>query len=548
MATTETLALRLEADVSQWEAAFGKAQAGMGKLGAATDKLTKEVGGLGTAFQRSSSLFDVQIGKLTEKVKKQEGIWDQLVKKMVSAEIVVSGLGKAWQAAGDYLKGAFDRSKIDPALAGINQMRQLTEDWTTAWQRAVDRVLNTIAEGMYGDETRTRGGAARVSARESALRELRERGIQTYEDAVPGTLEYGLQQQLEQGSDYRDAYGRWYGQHQARAFGGVTAMQTAMGLTTAAIARDQGVAARGKLSPSLLRLGAGIIGDRYGGVQGQGIIGGIQRLWGPTPKKKAGGRQRQIGGFSSVYESIGGVFRGFTADEAGDWGASDEGTIGGALTGAGGLRFGGSGLLGLGGAGAMPNVEAAQQRIEELNAQLGDSTSAIGGSLAALTGGLTAAVDAAIAGNENIAKAALKGAAGVLRGIALQATGLAAFETAKAFVFPALAGQHLVAAAKMAGVAALTGALAAGAGAAAGGGGGGGGGTAPSSSAVPGGGFAQNRSSAQGSGGNTYIINVTGYTSRQEAAVAVAQGIREAEAAGRIRSPASKTTRYGTGR
>jgi hypothetical protein len=180
-------------------------------------------------------------------------------------------------------------------------------------------------------------------------------------------------------------------------------------------------------------------------------------------------------------------------------------------------------------------------RQQELADQLNDTTSAAGAAFATLSGGLTAAVDAAITSSDSITRAAAKASAGVLKSLAVEAAGRAAFEGALAIGSLAIgdarsAATHGLAAAKFAAVAGLEGSLAAGLGALASSGGGGGGGG--SSAGAPAGGFGSPTGGS--SGGGNITVNVTvGYGFDGDAAklgATLARTIRSAQLQGRTRT------------
>lgn len=497
----EKLGLELEADAKEWTSGFEQSEQSVKKLGKAVDEVVAKTGHFGKALSAAASTgtgkfgellqqqqkaiksFDALINRSEAAGKKQEGIWDKITGKLVSAEFYTQAVGKALDVAGKYLAGAFERAKIDPALAAMNELRLATEGWIKDVERGLDSLLNkgaqVIQSTAHGFSARQVEFALEERARRNGTSVDQER--QRYvNDQYAGGL----------------ALGGYGGTEEQRGVGGVG---------------------------SSFFTGAAF--------QGKDVA-----QWGATRKRTR--TQRTYGGISTVYDTVGGTLAG-AGQAPGSWGDTSTPTIGGALTGFG--RFGGSGMYAANG--NMPNVAGQQREIEKLNAALGDQTSAIGGSLAALTGGLTAAVDAAISGHESIGKAALKGAGAVLKSIALQATGYAAFEAAQAWVFPAAAALHLTAAAKMAGVAALTGVLAAGAGALAGGGGGGG---ARGSSAATGGYASRPSSGPGGQGGNTIIVNINGfYGDEKQAIPAIHRGLEKAEQARRVRPASSRVVRYG---
>lgn len=537
---TETIGLQLEADTRAWDAAFSAAEKSASQLGGEVGKVTsklaeaeKKVASFGSALSSTGTKGFAAFGGLLrqqqESIKalealgrQQEGIWSKVTKKVIEAEVVIGGLKRAWQAVGDYMDGAFARAKIDPALAGINQMREATEEWTRTWHSAVDGVLNRIAEGLYGDPTRTKQGAVSLSARESALRELADKG---YPVNIPG---------FETSPEYRDAYGRYFNQYSRRA--GIDAG------SQVERARLQAVLATTATLPATLaaqqaRAGGGIAGVAAltgGAFQGQDVAG-----WGD-----AGGRSSGRGrGRGAPLDLTSWLNRPGQQSASSFFDVEEEQTTSGGVFG----RLGGLGRR-LGGMDPLKQISelkkalsdaALQGRLQEIQ----DETTAIGGALATLTGGLTAAVDAAIAGNESIGRAFLKGSAQVLKGIALKATGLAAFEGAMAWVEPLESARHLTAAGKLLAAAAISGTLAAGAGGLAGAIGGGGG---RGSSAATGGYSSRPSSGPAAQGGNTYNVNINGfYGDERQAIPAIHRGLEKAEQSRRVRPSSSRVVRYG---
>lgn len=141
--TTEIINLKLEADASGWDKAFRLAEESVGKLG---KEVTKGEAAFGKLVKIANDA-DKAIEKLGSK-EGSGGALDGLIKKFFTMELATKAAGKAFQIAGDYLKGAFERAKIDPALAGINQLRIATESWTTELESSLDRILNKAAKSV----------------------------------------------------------------------------------------------------------------------------------------------------------------------------------------------------------------------------------------------------------------------------------------------------------------------------------------------------------------------------------------------------------------
>lgn len=157
----EKIGLLLDVE-NKWDDAFKQAERAAAKAGATIDTTTKKATAFGSAISGAATKGVADFGKLTKqaldaekamaglglKTKAQGGLLDDLGKKIATAELITKGFGMALQIAGDYLKGAFDRAKIDPALAGINELRLATEGWTTQLEHDLDRVLNKAARGI----------------------------------------------------------------------------------------------------------------------------------------------------------------------------------------------------------------------------------------------------------------------------------------------------------------------------------------------------------------------------------------------------------------
>jgi hypothetical protein len=567
---TKDVSIRILADVNGLKKSVADAQRSLGGLTGHTNKLgdaligvQKQAGALGGAFGASIGMMPEKFGGLVKEVvatnarlKEQGDILGGLTKKLITAEMVIGGLGKAWQAVGNYMQGAFERSKVDPALAGINQMRQLTEDWTTAWQSAVDRVLNTIAGGLYGDETVSRRGRVSTNAKDYALRKLGfdpenitnlERRVVENSDAYGSALDEGK----------RWAEERERSRETARS-NAAQKQLLAQGLTSAAIARDLGFAGVGQLSPALLQLGQSIVGDRYGGIQGQGIVGGFQRLWGEKPKKKPGG--------GSSAPTSGGVF-GVGADYL-QYGVNQAWNTGsGIFTGFGGGSFDGAGfggLLGLGqtvndgdldamyGVGGDARKDAASAFFGGAGAGVTKVSGPLDAAKEALSGfsdALGASVAASLAAGEMSAKAAFKAAAAEMKALAIKSGVLALASGVKAIFGNPLAakeaaGHAATAAAAGAAYATLSGLA---------GGGGSGGGAAPGGGSGYGGGGGYSsqpasyfvpHGSRDGSGPNAQNVTINIGVAGEGAGQVIATELEKARQSGRHRSESTRVVKY----
>lgn len=153
-------------------------------------------------------------------------------------------------------------------------------------------------------------------------------------------------------------------------------------------------------------------------------------------------------------------------------------------------------------------VEVANRKQEEYNEKQKKFAAEIGQYGAAAAAPIAQALDAAAFSGKNLLKAIKEQASAKLRGLGIEYTVRASAEVAEAFAFPALAGTHLLAAAKFAGVAAAS----FGGAALLGGGGGsatavttGGGGSSTTTAS----GFGNNTTGAGGNaGGGSIIVNV----------------------------------------
>jgi hypothetical protein len=192
-----------------------------------------------------------------------------------------------------------------------------------------------------------------------------------------------------------------------------------------------------------------------------------------------------------------------------------------------------------------------KDELADLRKELQDTSTAAGASYAALSSGIAAAVDAAITGSDSIGRAAAKASGGVLKALAVEATGKAAWyaleaagygimgNAAKASASLALAGGYAAEAVALGGLAAGLGALA---------GGGGGGGARPGYGAgAAGGGY---MSHGGGGGGDAISITVNvgdgfGGTAGGDVSKQVAEGVsralRQAERQGSRRSYTTAT-------
>lgn len=153
-------------------------------------------------------------------------------------------------------------------------------------------------------------------------------------------------------------------------------------------------------------------------------------------------------------------------------------------------------------------VEAANRKQEEYNEKQKKFAAEIGQYGAAAAAPIAQALDAAAFSGKNLLKAIKEQASAKLRGLGIEYTVRAGAEVAEAFALPALAGTHLLAAAKFTGVAAAS----FGGAALLGGGGGsatavttGGGGSSTTTAS----GFGNNTTGAGGNaGGGSIIVNV----------------------------------------
>lgn len=214
--------------------------------------------------------------------------------------------------------------------------------------------------------------------------------------------------------------------------------------------------------------------------------------------------------------------------------------------------------LNIGGESFQGNADLAGRadELHDLKQALNDTSTAAGASYAALSAGLGAAVDAAITGSDSIARAAARASSGVLKSLAIEATGKAGWYLVEAGAYAlhgnaAQASASLVLAGEYAAKAGLLGTLAAGLNAASssgGGGGGGGGGGRPGYGAgAAGGGYM-----SHGGGGGAQGINITvvvgegfggaaGGDVSKQVADGVSRALRQAERQGSRRNYTTAT-------
>ena len=163
----KTLNLRITADtrglqkgVADAQRALGgllKTQPQIGKLGSSLGEIGDQLQGKGK-FSAALGQKDVftqhsaNLGKLMAEVKKvapalkpAQSEMDQFLGKFTKLQFAVDAIKKSFELAGNYVKGAFERAKIDPALEGLDRLRKRTEEWTKSWETTIDRILSKIA-------------------------------------------------------------------------------------------------------------------------------------------------------------------------------------------------------------------------------------------------------------------------------------------------------------------------------------------------------------------------------------------------------------------
>jgi hypothetical protein len=299
-------------------------------------------------------------------------------------------------------------------------------------------------------------------------------------------------------------------------------------------------------------IGAAIFAQKFG----QGV-GGVSK--GKTQRQKGREAQLQSGSWYTdmlrnpdpIGDTVTGGIRG-GMDALQEWSIDPYGPKFGSGLGdvAKGLAAAPGALLGAGVDGISGKLKAQNEAMAEFSKKLGDQTTAIGGAFTAMSAGLTAAVDAAITGSDSIGRAFLKAAGAALRGIALESTARAAYETAMGIgalanpLTAATAAGHFASAKAFAVAAAIAGVGSAGLSAAAGSGGGSGGG------ASRGGGNARDYApvtGAQSDGGSQHItINMTvpPTHSAGEMGEALTKAVDFAQRQGKVRSERNVVVRY----
>jgi hypothetical protein len=435
MAEGKNVKLKIGADTSALTASLRQASAATKMFGTELTSANKGMasllttaksgGGLGNALGGGLTTTVKNLGSLTQEVEKTSGAWQRFTQgqlgQLNSLALKLGGIGIAVKLVGDYFSDAFNRSKTDPALEGLDRIRGSIEriiGSTDDWKKAIDRVVGAIANAAanhFNIETDTH--SKYVATRERAQAR----------DLARSTME-------------RMGF---------RFTGNMTPEQRQM----FAMLERQHLNQLGDRSADAWR-------SQFGGEEEIAQILPVA----PPPQRRGGATPSGPTGWSS--QLIGQTFRRENNLAAGAGRGTD--IYGTAFAGAGGTGFNFSDALGATGpggqfAGIFDSMTAKMNEVSEA------STAMFG----TLSSGLSAGIDALISGQENAGKAALRATAMTLRGMAVE-YGVRALA---AVFIPGMQGS----AAGLAAAAAAAGAGSALLSSLAGGGGGGGGSSVPSS-------------------------------------------------------------------
>lgn len=432
----------------------GKAASGFGKV--ATDALNdarKAATGYSTALKDAHASAQLlggaaskSFGTLAREALAAKKPTDELSKGIGELATKFGLVAGAIGLAKGYFADLFERSKTDAALASIDRLRKTTEEWAVSFRSAIDNIvvnavsgIDTIADKLgqawFGTaptgDTTSRRGRIETNAEENALRKLGYDPDSMSElDRRMHRYDAGYSAALAAARKDAEAYERNKDVPRANA---ATAQLTAMGLTSAAIARDQGFAGMGKLSPSLLGLAHGIVGDRYGGTQGETLWSGLGQFWGPDAKKTAGGAPARGGqSYGSMLSNWGGQIglrAGIAGNQLGNfWGESNDG----------GNMLGG--LLGRTGDSLAGTRRDFWQHTFGGKTEKGpDALGAAKDALGSFSSALGASVAASLAAGNMSVKQAFRAAAAEMKALAIKSGVLALFSGVQAIFNPAKA-------------------------------------------------------------------------------------------------------------
>lgn len=163
---TQALGIKVSAETAEAKRAVDALFSSFNGLGKAVEEAKKKSAAFGNAL--GGGLFEkapMAIGNLTREVDRlrpsmanlhKEGEKGLFGKKwtadLTSLSTKLVSIGFVFKALGGYISGAFERSKVDPALEGINRLRIATENWTTEWERRIDRILEKVASAAMDSQ------------------------------------------------------------------------------------------------------------------------------------------------------------------------------------------------------------------------------------------------------------------------------------------------------------------------------------------------------------------------------------------------------------
>ncbi len=598
MATNETLGLRLTADVTEWDKAFAFATAEAQKLGKEVDETRdafEEMGkGLTTRMSSVGGLLSKQThawGQLEQKVQtvtKATGNYEKSISAINNKVELFNKLlglgGKAIELAKfstefTRLERAIPAEKMaalqretggtvskfellqraakelgTSATAGMTETQLALTQTLTNWQNFFDQAKSALGSFVgsaisWLDRLSDKLADVDTTLRDTARRNVRERKGKG-ERSIWGTLSGGLTGTLRDlGGDAADEDEVSAELAQLETRQQVQRTRATRRLQNEIAARANTAGFAGNLRRALPFAGRGVSdADLFNKAFGKDVQRGGGGKKQPNPfaddmKDMLGWFDQRDGNAASrMTDSVSAGFKGF-------WGGPAESTIGDSAR---GYQPGGDddffGIDARGGAhdAALAGAAAKAKELEELQAKFADTSQATGAAyqtvMSGMAAGLSAAVDAAISGGDNIAKAAARASAGALKAVALEAGVKGLFATAEGIF--GLNPKGFAAAGVYFATAAAAGVASAALGAAAG--------PMPSASSAggprsaPGGGFASNRSMGGSSGTTENHYHIHGTISaadHRELGATLEKSKNKALNSGKARSEHARTVR-----
>jgi hypothetical protein len=384
MAEGKNVKLKIGADTSALTASLRQASAATKMFGTELTSANKGMasllttaksgGGLGNALGGGLTTTVKNLGSLTQEVEKTSGAWQRFTQgqlgQLNSLALKLGGIGIAVKLVGDYFSDAFNRSKTDPALEGLDRIRGSIEriiGSTDDWKKAIDRVVGAIANAAanhFNIETDTH--SKYVATRERAQAR----------DLARSTME-------------RMGF---------RFTGNMTPEQRQM----FAMLERQHLNQLGDRSADAWR-------SQFGGEEEIAQILPVA----PPPQRRGGATPSGPTGWSS--QLIGQTFRRENNLAAGAGRGTD--IYGTAFAGAGGTGFNFSDALGATGPGGQ-----FAGIFDSMTAKMNEVSAASQQMFASLSDGFASSIGAMIAGEESLAGATKKALAGVIRGLGMEAT------------------------------------------------------------------------------------------------------------------------------